>query len=475
MKRICIKALVSLCVVCAGCQGRQGEGGAEGGALSDSLVASRLPDDYRFCRYLGRGLCAVSSADSSASGREGVYSLSGRGLLLPLRYASVDSIAGGGQCLLLVDDGHTILWDAVREREVLDVDSLSLNDFYIDRYLALSAGVPVWVGYTSPYVHTVLLWGNGDYRFIQGEHDIRLEGGEVVMERGVETHRFPVERLKEGVDSLDRACADGMQWVARADTVRDRDAVCGTLCFRMAYPSASRAGCSSLRQWLGALALGMATGEYGEATAVTPFVRGEDLVAACMKAYTRYCHATVDGDCVGELYPRLSFSLVPRWQKEGLLTYFVATDSYGGGAHGMYTRAYVSFDTRADKRLSFDDIVRPEARQRVRLLLLAKIKEHFRESLPEGDDFTDADCLSRLMDVEAVERQFGSSASPEAVDYMKRHFLLHAPGLMPAGLVFAYAPYEIDSFAGGNKLFVIPYAELRGCLWPDIERLCIPE
>lgn len=477
MKRVCFKMLAVLCLLCVGCQGRKAILAIEDGIFSDSLAAVCLPEEYKFYSYLGDGLCVVSPFDSQTTDSLGIYQLFGedKGLILPFGCSYIDSIQGTKQYVLLRKNGHTSFWDVNQRRDVLDIDSLSVTDFVVDRFLTYSSGIPVWIGYTSPYVYTVLVWGNGEYRLIHGEENIRMDGKEVVMERGVEEYRFSAERLKESLDSLYRINADCVQMVTRTDTVSDRGNICGTLRFRIAYPTGNISHCLSVKQWLTTEAMGQASTAYEKCRSLTPFVEGEKLADACVSAYARYCRDMADGESLGELYNRLSFTLVPCWEKEHLLTYFAATDSYGGGAHGMYTQSYTSFDTKADRRLTFEDIVLPEARQRVRLLLLEKIKQHFQESVKGNDDLTEVDCLHSLIDVDAVEQKFGSSTSPEAVDYMKSHFELNDPGLMPAGLVFAYDPYEIDSFAGGNKFFVIPYTELKGCLRPDLEQLCLPD
>ena len=98
----------------------------------------------------------------------------------------------------------------------------------------------------------------------------------------------------------------------------------------------------------------------------------------------------------------------------------------------------------------------------VRDILLKKMKEDFCKDRDEL--MTDAEYLLHLSYEDEIESKFKDVESAEAVEYMKKNFPLYDPAITPEGLIFYYAPYDIDCFAAGNKFFVLTYQELKDCM-----------
>src|SRR5574344_1884907 len=147
-----------------------------------------------------------------------------------------------------------------------------------------------------------------------------------------------------------------------------------------------------------------------------------------------------------------------------LLTFYIAQDNYTGGAHGYYTRQYATIDLSHHRHLTFNDIIKTDKRRFVRLLLLHKMKEeYYKGRITE----TDNDYLLYLCGEEDIKRLFNDVNSQEALDYMIDNFPMYEPAITPYGLVFYYNPYDIDCFAGGNKLYIVTYKELKNCITKD--------
>ncbi len=112
---------------------------------------------------------------------------------------------------------------------------------------------------------------------------------------------------------------------------------------------------------------------------------------------------------------------------------------YQGGAHGSYATSFLNFSPRTGKLLKLRDLVAPEKMDELRQIA----KERFDEVVAEG---------------EWTEEDFWF---PEDGFYLPETF-----GLLPEGLVFVFAIYEIGPYALGELSFVIPYEELGGLAKP---------
>ena len=117
-------------------------------------------------------------------------------------------------------------------------------------------------------------------------------------------------------------------------------------------------------------------------------------------------------------------------QQYNLVTFSQFHNSYSGGAHNMFNTQYDVFDLNIKKKLTLDDILKPNAKAKV----LALLKEQNQEDLKEYN--TD---LNELYLTENF--YFGSN-----------------------GLVFVYAPYQIAAFVYGMPELTVSYRNLEGLI-----------
>lgn len=174
----------------------------------------------------------------------------------------------------------------------------------------------------------------------------------------------------------------------------------------------------------------------------------EDFVAMCDhygKEFKRGYEAMVkemEGEPMGFF---LSLDIRKVWSNKAVVTFRESMENYTGGAHGMYWTYDFSFDRQSGKMLTFADLVLPDKREHVKKLLLQQMKTEYEKTNERS--VTEVQYLAYLKD------WTGSV-----------NFPMESCGMTDKGLVFCYAPYSIDSFAGGAKEFTLPYAELQGCL-----------
>ena len=147
-----------------------------------------------------------------------------------------------------------------------------------------------------------------------------------------------------------------------------------------------------------------------------------------------------------------SLCIVPIWQAEdkSYTTYRIKTFFYHGGAHPLYKDFCLTFDNERHCVLSSKEIFKQDRMDDVVRRLKRKV----------GD--RSAFCYQEIED----DDEFMASISPRWERYQK-HFIPR-PALIGKGVVFSYQRYEIDSFAAGELHFVLPYAEIRDLLQPNI-------
>lgn len=124
-------------------------------------------------------------------------------------------------------------------------------------------------------------------------------------------------------------------------------------------------------------------------------------------------------------------------QQGPLLSVRFTNSEYTGGAHGNYGSAVYSFDLRTGRWLTYNELFRPEARQRL---------------LP-------------LLD-RGVRRTVGLGANEplDSVLLVKQMPLTKNVCLVPGGVLFVYAPYEIAAYALGEVQVFVPLAEVHPLL-----------
>lgn len=83
----------------------------------------------------------------------------------------------------------------------------------------------------------------------------------------------------------------------------------------------------------------------------------------------------------------------------------------------------------------------------------------------------DADSIDSLTSVychEEIEETAIKNLEPRQERY--RSNVIPRPALTSRGVVFSYQPYEIGCYADGDIHFVLPYAEIKDLLNPEMSK-----
>lgn len=132
-----------------------------------------------------------------------------------------------------------------------------------------------------------------------------------------------------------------------------------------------------------------------------------------------------------------------------LVTYHLYNQLFTGGAHGAENAAYVTFDVKAGKALGIEDLFTAKGFDIAERLLAEKVSA-------------------------ATDGAITTAYLPDAItDYPTyyvnyRGKLYPRPALTKEGVAFVYQPYDISSYADGIRYFLLPYAELDGCMNPQL-------
>lgn len=137
----------------------------------------------------------------------------------------------------------------------------------------------------------------------------------------------------------------------------------------------------------------------------------------------------------------------PEWESADgrYVTYFLSSDLYFGGAHGMNGALYVTFDSNSGKSLGVSDIFTPSGFEKAMEILASKVKDYTSGRVTTAYLITDSETVS---------------------EYYQMHDgrIYPRPALTRHGVAFAYQPYDIAPFSEGVRFFLIPYSELHGAL-----------
>lgn len=144
--------------------------------------------------------------------------------------------------------------------------------------------------------------------------------------------------------------------------------------------------------------------------------------------------------------------IVPTWVSPDstLMTYRVNDYAYYGGAHPYYQVFYLTFDNKHHHLLGMKDIFREECLDEVirRLKTKAGIRSVYcHEEIEE----------TAIKNLEPRQERYRSHVIPR-------------PALTNRGVVFSYQPYEIGCYADGDIHFVLPYAEIKDLLNPEMSK-----
>ncbi|WP_443943721.1 DUF3298 domain-containing protein [Pedobacter sp. AW1-32] len=117
-------------------------------------------------------------------------------------------------------------------------------------------------------------------------------------------------------------------------------------------------------------------------------------------------------------------------------------DDYSGGAHGNYASLMHCLDVKNKKQLKLDDVVRIDSNA-LQALLEKNLRKQY--NVKAGDQLTTV-----LFD-----------------NYLKANDNFY---FNTNGIAFLYNPYEVASYAQGQIIVFIPFAELKNYLVPDFAR-----
>lgn len=115
------------------------------------------------------------------------------------------------------------------------------------------------------------------------------------------------------------------------------------------------------------------------------------------------------------------------------------TDNYSGGAHGNYNSNFYCFDVKNQKKLALGDLIKIDSNS------LQKIVE---KNLRKNYNIKPSEQLTTVL--------FENFLKPNKNFYFNTN-----------GIAFMYNPYEVASYAQGQIVVFIPYADLKGYLNVD--------
>ena len=124
-----------------------------------------------------------------------------------------------------------------------------------------------------------------------------------------------------------------------------------------------------------------------------------------------------------------------RYNADNLLTLEIATATYAGGAHGMYTNSLYSYKADPPKRLTLTDYV-PKAKHDELSRILTQIA-----NTPNGEGEVLSERFYEPTDIVPVPA--GNNV-----------------GVFPDGLLFYYQPYELGAYAAGSFEIFVPMSRL---------------
>jgi hypothetical protein len=133
-------------------------------------------------------------------------------------------------------------------------------------------------------------------------------------------------------------------------------------------------------------------------------------------------------------------SWTPLWENARLLAFSGSEEGYLGGAHGWHTNRYLLLDAASGALLAPEDLFTDGA-----ALLRREILEQVRQSAGATE-----------------ERARQAGACLERPDFLRSQLFADAQGV---GVCFN--EYDIDCYAAGSFVFVVPYARLSGVLSPE--------
>ena len=159
------------------------------------------------------------------------------------------------------------------------------------------------------------------------------------------------------------------------------------------------------------------------------------------------------------------FQIYPIYLDAKYITYRQYSYSYTGGAHGITASYLKTFDLETGKELTLDDIVKPEGLIQVH----EEAAAHMAYSYPIYENITTVNEY-----VDSLNIWLGNFYGEDAAEHDNKvtisNFPLPNPALIEDGLAFIYQMYTMAPGSDGCPLIVIPYKEIKGCLYPQFEK-----
>lgn len=424
----------------------------------DSLIALSVPKPLKYIKYVGSHLCVVRD---TVKKENWLYRIGDEGMTMSLRNCDLDSISGTHEYLFFRKNKKQYFLDA---KTLKKSAAICFSDFNVEYGLGRSKKKGfLALGYSNSGRFRYLVSSEGNGCYLWGIDKVQVCNGKLEFSLGIKPCSFSMDMPFKAFDSIYVSYPADTKLIQQKYTVEREGEAYVRLCMNLTYPINELGENRWLKGWISS-----AVKHY-----IAPLANdakkyhGDDPIALCDRysqcyadAYNEECPWS-DRELWFHWEKQFLLSLQWKWGGDRYLTFYVANDGYYGGIHGIYTREYVSLDLLKKKVLTFDDLIKPEKRQYVRDILLEKMKADYCKGC---EPMTDAEYLLHLHSEYVIQSKFKDVGSKEAVGYMKANFPLNDPAITPGGLVFYYAPYEIDCFAAGNKFFVLTYQELKDCM-----------
>lgn|SRR5574344_686190 len=348
-----------------------------------------------------------------------------------------------------------------------ELDTLKLPNLGFTDYILTNKKGHLYSAYSNFGTFRYIANSNGDWRYVWGVDEITGHNDSISIMMGIEKFIFHKDVDFNLIDTIYNPFPSITQWIEKEYTIKRKGTVFGRLCIEMTYPKSKINSTMMLRNWLSSIISNAINNtednRYYKVNNNNPI----SILDYYFNIYRKNYNADNPvSDSTTWIHWDKNILLSLRWLStdNNLLTFYIAQDNYTGGAHGYYTRQYATIDLSHHRHLTFNDIIKTDKRRFVRLLLLHKMKEeYYKGRITE----TDNDYLLYLCGEEDIKRLFNDVNSQEALDYMIDNFPMYEPAITPYGLVFYYNPYDIDCFAGGNKLYIVTYKELKNCITKD--------
>lgn len=153
------------------------------------------------------------------------------------------------------------------------------------------------------------------------------------------------------------------------------------------------------------------------------------------------------------------FRIYPVFLDEKYVTFRLLSYNYTGGAHGMTFSYLKTYDLESGKLLTLDDIVKPEGLPLIREEVAAKMAY----SYPIYENITTVEQYIDSLNV------WVDNFDEEKTDKITlKNYPLTDPGITSEGLVFIYQMYDLTPGSDGCPVVLLPYNEIKGCLFISI-------